>query len=192
HPSLPRLQGAYIDGAVAAGITHQRASFSCSVSWWAGCSMTPFTATPKDCGCERLLPRFTVCEQPQCVEYDEQGRPFMDGHRRADSKAENRGRNEDCHDPQTHDDVLKDDRAGPPTQSDCEWELRQVVRQQRDVRCLHRDVGAGSAHDDAHRGARHGGSIVDAIADHGHLRLGTELLDGLDLVLWHQVAPSLI
>lgn len=34
--------------------------------------------------------------------------------------------------------------------------------------------------------------IVHAVADHGDLLLGAQLLDRLDLILWHQVAPGLV
>ena len=72
-----------------------------------------------------------------------------------------------------------------------EGQLRQIIRHQGYVGGLQGDVRSRRTHGDADRRGGHRRSIVDAIADHGDLGLRPEFLDGVDLVLRHQVAPRL-
>ena len=64
-------------------------------------------------------------------------------------------------------DVLPDDARRAPAETDGLRQLSEVVAHEGDIGCLERGVGACGAHGDAKRGAGQGGSVVDAVADHG-------------------------
>mmetsp|Transcript_4495 Transcript_4495/g.15917 ORF Transcript_4495/g.15917 Transcript_4495/m.15917 type:complete len:410 (+) Transcript_4495:690-1919(+) len=64
------------------------------------------------------------------------------------------------------DDVLLDLLDAQTPDGDSLADAREVVRQQRDVRGLHRGGRAGDAHGDAHVRGPERGRVVDAVADH--------------------------
>mmetsp|Transcript_60030 Transcript_60030/g.142092 ORF Transcript_60030/g.142092 Transcript_60030/m.142092 type:complete len:411 (-) Transcript_60030:189-1421(-) len=140
----------------------------------------------------RALVEGLVGQQPQCVEHHEQRRPLVEDHGGSDAQAEDGRRNQHRNDAQAHPQVLLDHATRAARQAYREWKLRQVVCHQRNVGRFQRNVGAGCTHGDAHGRVGHGRCIVDAVSHHRDLPvLGPELLDLLNLLLWHQVAPSL-
>ena len=68
----------------------------------------------------------------------------------------------------------------------------EVALHQRDVRALHRDVGAG-AHRDADVGLRQRRRVVDPVARHRHdAAFGLEPLDDVDLLLGQDLGLDLV
>ena len=133
-----------------------------------------------------------VGEQAQCVHDHEQCRPLMHGDGRPDPKTKNSCRNQNRHHAQTDEDILSDDRSGLPRQANRERQMGQIVRHQRYVGSLQRDVGARCTHGNSNGRIRHRGSVVHTVADHRDLAVTAQLLDRLDLVFRHQVTPRLV
>ena len=105
-------------------------------------------------------------QQPQAVEDDENGAPLMADHRERQGQVEEQAAGDQHrHGDHRENQVLADDPRGAACQAMGGRQPSHVLRKQRDVGRLQRDVRACRSHGDADIRARQRSRIVHTVAD---------------------------